>query len=76
MVASHCCSSSPSVAASISVTASNPSQVNSAADGLGYCQAHCAVCGRCFKLRGFGRHRCVGACPHPTVQAREQFQHV
>ena len=74
-MAVHRCSSSPSVSAS-SVTVSNLSQVDSVALGLGCCHAHCDLCGRCFKRRGFGRHRCSGACPRPTVQARQQFQHV
>ena len=75
-MAVHRFSSLPSVSAFSSVTASYLSQVDSAAVGLGCCQAHCDLCGRCFKRRGFGRHRCSGACPHPTVQARQQFQHV
>ena len=75
-MAVHRCSSLPSFSASISITASNLSQVNMAAAGLGCCQAHCDLCGRCFKRRGFGRHRCSEACPHPTLRARQQFQHV
>ena len=73
-IAVHCCNNSPSV--SISVTASHLRQVDSTAAGLGCCQAHCELCGRCFKRRGFGRHRCSGACPRPTVQARQYFQYV
>ena len=74
-MAVHRCSGSPSVSAS-SVTVSNLGQVDLVAVGLECCQAHCDLCGRCFKRRGYGRHCCSGACPRPTVQARQQFQHV
>ena len=34
------------------------------------------MCGHGFKCRGFGRHRCSGACTRPTVPAHQRFQHM